>query len=190
VKHTCPGRNNSTAPLPSYATGARTRRVGARELRRLVSARPHAGFFLTMMPWRAKKRDNALRLPGIRRFLAGAPAGQASSGTLGATTWNPRYATSVAACHHRRERCRRRGHCRVRLDRGRVQFVYRRCARRASHRFSHSSAPHLATHFCGRAKLSANSMTNSAHATDDPHYIERLHPTTPVAENHYCGRRR
>ena len=32
------------------------------------------------------------------------------------------------------------------------------CARRASHRLGHSSPPHIATYFCHRAKLSADSM--------------------------------
>ena len=49
---------------------ARGSSVGAPEPRRLVFALPPAGFFLTVMPWRAKKRDNALRLPGIRRLCS------------------------------------------------------------------------------------------------------------------------
>src|SRR5262249_8956238 len=44
--------------------------VGAHEPRRLACALPPAGFFLKVMPWRAKNRESALRLPGIRRLCS------------------------------------------------------------------------------------------------------------------------
>src|ERR1700731_1686749 len=42
--------------------------VGARGRRRRASALLPADFFLMVMPWRAKNRESALRLPGIRRL--------------------------------------------------------------------------------------------------------------------------
>src|SRR3981189_842916 len=42
--------------------------VGARGRRRRACALPPADFFLMVMPWRAKNRESALRLPGIRRL--------------------------------------------------------------------------------------------------------------------------
>jgi hypothetical protein len=93
-----------------------------------------------------------------RRHLAEPSAGQARSSALRAATWSPRYATSFAPGDHRREHCRRYRGCCGCIDRSRVEFAGRRCARRASYRLGHSSPPHIATYFCHRAKLSADSM--------------------------------
>src|SRR3984893_1607743 len=44
--------------------------VGVRVRRRRASALPPADFFLMVMPWRAKNRESALRLPGHRRLCS------------------------------------------------------------------------------------------------------------------------
>ena len=60
-------RGESTSPLEKYSRQILALISGQRDLTldEIVSA-----FFLMVMPWRAKKRDSALRLPGRRSRLS------------------------------------------------------------------------------------------------------------------------